>query len=302
MEVKWLEDLIVLLEEKSFTRAAVRQHVTQPAFSRRIRLLEEWLGVPIVDRSTKPIGLLPAAFALEDGIVDLLNRVYGLRHLALAETELRNPVTFIAQHTLAISTFPALISRIKQQLPDTSYRVLPADNNECEALFLKGAEFLLCYETVQRRFDFSRYSVDKFELDKDLLIPVCTPELAQGWANNQPQSGNLIPLLMYHQQGFFGELLATSCLPSTMRDYRIEVICESAFSASLKEMCLAGMGVAWLAGNMIEKELLQGRLLSLESSLGSAALELVLFFRSSHATTAGQQIFEWLSHDGLRDS
>ncbi|MFT5502297.1 MAG: DNA-binding transcriptional LysR family regulator [Gammaproteobacteria bacterium] len=302
MELKWLEDLIVLLEEKSFTRAAVRQHVTQPAFSRRIRLLEEWLGVPIVDRSTKPIGLLPAAFALEDGIVDLLNRVYGLRHLALAETELRNPVTFIAQHTLAITTFPALISRIKRQFPNTSYRVLPADNNECEALFLKGAEFLLCYETTQRRFDFSRYSVEKLELNKDRLIPVCTAELAQRWSNGQPKNGDLIPLLLYQQQGFFGELLATSCLPPTMRDYRIEVICESAFSASLKEMCLASMGIAWLAGNMIEKELSAGRLLSLEKSLGSAALELVLYFRSSHATTAGLQIFDWLSYGGLRDS
>ena len=41
MDIKWFEDLLVLLEEKSFTRAAARRHVTQPAFSRRIRLLEE---------------------------------------------------------------------------------------------------------------------------------------------------------------------------------------------------------------------------------------------------------------------
>ena len=55
MELKWLEDLLVLLEEKSVTRAAARRHVTQPAFSRRIRQLEQWLGVEIVDRSTKPV-------------------------------------------------------------------------------------------------------------------------------------------------------------------------------------------------------------------------------------------------------
>ncbi|MGY8861417.1 MAG: LysR family transcriptional regulator, partial [Pseudomonadales bacterium] len=43
MELKWLEDLLALLEEKSITRAAERRHVTQPAYSRRVRQLEEWL-------------------------------------------------------------------------------------------------------------------------------------------------------------------------------------------------------------------------------------------------------------------
>ena len=78
MELKWLEDLVVLLEEKSFTRAAVRRHVTQPAFSRRIRLLEDWLGVGFVDRSTKPISIRPSGLALEEGVRDLAKRFYAL--------------------------------------------------------------------------------------------------------------------------------------------------------------------------------------------------------------------------------
>ena len=66
MELKWLEDLLVLLEERSISRAAARRHVTQPAYSRRIRQLEAWLGVELVDRSTKPIKIRDAALALED--------------------------------------------------------------------------------------------------------------------------------------------------------------------------------------------------------------------------------------------
>ncbi len=60
MELKWLEDLLVLLEEGSISRAAARRHVTQPAYSRRIRQLEQWLGVELVDRSTKPIRIRSA--------------------------------------------------------------------------------------------------------------------------------------------------------------------------------------------------------------------------------------------------
>ena len=37
MELKWLEDLLALLEEQSISRAAARRHVTQPAFDSRVQ-------------------------------------------------------------------------------------------------------------------------------------------------------------------------------------------------------------------------------------------------------------------------
>ena len=39
MQLKWLEDFIVLAQERSFTRAAELRHVTHPAFGRRIRAI-----------------------------------------------------------------------------------------------------------------------------------------------------------------------------------------------------------------------------------------------------------------------
>lgn len=44
MDIKWIEDFLVLAEQGSFTKAAETRFVTQPAFSRRIRSLETWLG------------------------------------------------------------------------------------------------------------------------------------------------------------------------------------------------------------------------------------------------------------------
>ena len=51
MESKWLEDFVSLAETGSFSRSAALRHVTQPAFSRRIRSLEAWLGADLIDRS-----------------------------------------------------------------------------------------------------------------------------------------------------------------------------------------------------------------------------------------------------------
>ena len=37
MDLRWLDDVLILLEEKNMTHAAARRNITQPAFSRRIR-------------------------------------------------------------------------------------------------------------------------------------------------------------------------------------------------------------------------------------------------------------------------
>ena len=274
MELKWLEDLLALLEEQSISRAAARRHVTQPAYSRRIRQLEEWLGVELVDRSTKPVRIRSAGLALEDGVRDLVNRFYALRN-SVHETTDR--VTFVAQHTLAISRFPTLIRAVKKGLPQASYRVVPVNYDECEALFYNEADLLLCYQSSLRRFDFSHSAVPKIELGKDRLIPVASTALAQQLGPLAP--GMAIPLLMYQQHGFFAEALAASCLPEVIRDYRIETICESAFSASLKEMALADMGIAWLTGEMCGQELADGRLVSYAGELGQIELDIVLYYR-----------------------
>ncbi len=292
MELKWLEDLVVLLEEKSFTRAAVRRHVTQPAFSRRIRLLENWLGVEIFDRGTKPIHILPIAQVLDEEVRDLVRGFYALRNAAQTHAESSVRITFVAQHTLAMSRFPRLIRSIKEILPDTAYRVNPANNDDCEALFLKDADFLLCYETENRRFDFPEHFIRRVEMEKDTLLPVASARFIEQFDSLDALFAGNIPLLMYQQGGFLAETLDTTCLPVVLRDYRVEVICESAFSASLKEMALADMGIAWLAQGIIENELKNKTLVSLESRLGAADLEVVLYFRDSGRSDKAEAIFE----------
>src|SRR5471030_856419 len=57
MDSNWLKDFLAVLDEGSFSRAAERRAITQPAFSRRIRALEEWVGASLFDRTTHRIRL-----------------------------------------------------------------------------------------------------------------------------------------------------------------------------------------------------------------------------------------------------
>lgn len=60
MELKQLRALVALADELNFTRAATRVHIAQPAFSRQIKRLEDELGAPLVDRTSRRVQMTPA--------------------------------------------------------------------------------------------------------------------------------------------------------------------------------------------------------------------------------------------------
>jgi LysR family transcriptional activator of glutamate synthase operon len=83
MEVRQLRYLVAIAEELSFTRAAAREHVAQPALSQQIKRLEEEVGLGLVERTTRSVALTDAGELL----VARARRVLGELEAAVAELE-----------------------------------------------------------------------------------------------------------------------------------------------------------------------------------------------------------------------
>ncbi len=80
MVLRQLEYLAALAREKHFGRAAEACHVSQPTLSAAIRLLEDDLGAPIVERGHRYVGLTPQGQVALEHAHRILAEVENLRH------------------------------------------------------------------------------------------------------------------------------------------------------------------------------------------------------------------------------
>ena len=119
MEVRQLRALVVLAEERHFTRAAARLHIAQPALSQQVRRLEEELGLPLVDRTTRRVALTEAGEAL----VARARTALGEIDAARAEMEertglLAGTVTIGMTPTPGPVDLPALLAGFHRRHPE----------------------------------------------------------------------------------------------------------------------------------------------------------------------------------------
>ena len=104
MNLSWLEDFLALAASGSFSRAAEERHMTQPAFSRRIRALEEWLGTELFDRSSQPARLTAAGEWFRDTAHDLVARVARVPGEARTVAQAHSTtLRFAATHALSFT-------------------------------------------------------------------------------------------------------------------------------------------------------------------------------------------------------
>jgi DNA-binding transcriptional LysR family regulator len=124
MELRQLSHFLAVAEERHFTRAAARVHLTQSSLSSSVRALERELGSDLFVRSTRQVelteagrALLPAArrtvAAAEDGR-DAVAAVRGLvrGHLAIG-----------AIQSLAQVNLPGLLARFHSRHPAVTLRI-----------------------------------------------------------------------------------------------------------------------------------------------------------------------------------
>ena len=273
-----MEAFLAITRSGGFARGSAALHLSQPATSRRIKLLEAELGAPLFDRLGRGVTLteaghafLPHAQALlasmRDGI-DAVNAVRGTGH---------GTVTLALVGTLANGSLTARLSRLCEAYPGLDLRLQTALSAEVSALVLRGDAALGL-----------RYGTDpgpglvSVIIHQERLIPVCPPghplavggtDLAaalagQRWLAFPPRPGT--PGNPY--RAALQQLLAAHGLGPA------EILPIDSLTAQ-KRMAEAGFGLAILPQSSLEEELRTGTLRAIDAPALTATIPVALIRR-----------------------
>lgn len=283
MDLKLLEDALVLLEEGNLSKAAERRHVTQPAFSRRIRALEDWVGRPLLERRANRVELLSSLVANGDEIRALTVRLEQLRQRIASGRPHEHRVVLATQHALSARVFSQVLAAFQPRLPDLSWRLRTLNREDCVSIFVRGdADLLMCYEaTGLLPLPFDQTILRKI-WTRDVLIPV----IGRAWRERIGADGLLTavpPLITYPADSHFGRLLLAAGMNDRFAPAEGVPLVESAFTVGILELVLAGAGLSWVPQSLCRDALTSGDLISLAPGYGRLALSISLFARRDSA-------------------
>lgn len=275
LESKWLEDFSALAATRSFSQAAERRFVTQPAFSRRIRSLEAALGLQLVNRSRTPIELTEAGqlfLVTARTVVDQLGEV--LRHLHHLEGGQGEVIQVAAAHSLASGFFPRWVAQLRNDGLNIATRLVATNVGDAvHALREGGCDLMLAFYDPDAALQMDAEIFPSLHMGNTEMVPVCAVG-ADGRPMFDLEGESSVPLLAYTAGAFLGRSVN---LLLRQRNVRYTTVYETAMADSLKSMALEGMGIAWVPRLSMRGELERGELAICGGSQWHVPLEIRLY-------------------------
>jgi DNA-binding transcriptional LysR family regulator len=286
MNLSWLEDFLALAATGNFSRAAEERHMTQPAFSRRVRALEEWLGADLFDRSTQPARLTAAGEWFRPQAEDLLGRVARLPPQARAMAEASaSTLRLAATHALSFSFVPRWLQSLEPPGGLGPIRLVSDVLQRCESLLAqREVQFVIAHGLPGASGALDAAGAPSLAIGGDVLLPVQAPGApARALLGFSDESG----LGRIVRQVLGAELAAAGWQP----------VFTAHLASVLKSMALDARGLAWLPETLVREELQAQRLQVSGPAHWRIPVEIRLY-RDAAALGAHAEAF-WQSAQGL---
>lgn len=291
MELSQLRDFLMLVETGSFSRAAERRHVTQPAFSRRIRALEAWVGQDLFDRRVQPVRLTPAGQRFRETAEDIVRKADGVRAHLRDSCSRPGFVVIAAQHSIAAAYVPAWIAQAQAAVGPLSARVVPDDLHGCMERIQTGeCDFAIVFHHERFPIALDQRLLSSIQLAQTFLTPYSAPSNLRSPQHRLPETGPVMaPVLLYPPRSALGRLLegvleANGAVPDW-------VACETALADALRGHALAGQGIAWLPEMLVAADVQAGRLVPAGSDRWRAPLAIHMHRHEDRTSSATRRLW-----------
>ncbi len=256
--IQQMEAIISLVEEGSFSRAAKRMLLTQPALTKNIKNAEDCIGVRLVNRSSAGISLTPEGKIL----YDYARRMVRLRDEAKEKVLALNKETggnvYLSASTIpATYILPRALSDFNKANAGIHIYIKTADSEEAMNMVLENE--------VEMGFIGKNPVHKKLKAEtlwKDRLVLIVSKDHA--WCKKKSIT---LPELMkepfvIREKGSATRELFESYLKKTksISHAQFNICGELGSSEAIKEAVIAGWGVSVISVHAVSRELSQGLL------------------------------------------
>jgi DNA-binding transcriptional LysR family regulator len=259
MDTRQLAAFCAVVEKHSFSQAAERLGVTQPAVSLQIQALEKRLGQQLLDRSGRRVEPTEAGLRLYEGAQRLLALEEQLLDdvAGTGEGELRGTLAIGASTGPGGAVVPLLLAEFQQRHADLSVSLSVFDTQTVVDLVAKRELELGIVGAASRQ-----RSVIHEPLFRDEVVLACPP--------NHPFAGRAIALddlrgesLIVMQDGAgVRQVIEEELRKAGLRLRDLDVRLTLGLQESVKSAVQAGYGVTFISRSAIEAELAAGTLAS----------------------------------------
>jgi len=254
MNLQQLRVFCEVASTRSFTAAAARLHLTQPAVSWQMRRLEEVAGLKLVERVGKRLSLT------EEGkvLLECANRVFRtIRETEEALANLRGqPLGMLridATYIAADYYLPAFLEALHRRHPGVTFQLGIGNSSQViERTLAQTNDIGICaYDPVHPKLEAR-------EIFSDRLVAVVAPDHPFARRRSLPVRALAGQPLIVREAGSSPRRLVDEMLAA--HGVTPNVVMESASIAAIKRFVEDGLGVAILSRQVVSKELQEGTL------------------------------------------
>ncbi|MFT5504665.1 MAG: DNA-binding transcriptional LysR family regulator [Gammaproteobacteria bacterium] len=250
MQFSQIHAFLAVADRQSFSLAAEKLFITQPAVSKRISQLEESLGLRLFDRIGKKSLLTP------DGIAFLPHAEQILNSIDVFQTERseqnQNPtgtLTLATSHHIGLHRLPSILREFKKRFPQVDLDLHFMDSEDaCAAIIDNNMEIAVV--TLPESVD-ERLVLDEIWRDSMQIVLASDHSLAHETMIQQEQLLKY-PAILPSQGTFTRKII--NRLFDVHRE-RLKIILETNYLETIKVMVSANLGWSMLPVNMLDKSI-----------------------------------------------
>ena len=258
MDVSLFKDLERVGETGNFSQAAELSNISQPAFSRRIKALEAWVGATLVDGSRQPVKLTEAGVQmLEAGLQSIARIEHERSQIIEAQSSPdKYIVTFSAQHSISWRFYPNWLHAFEDAYGAILSRLRADDLPNCmHDLESKEVDFVISYARPSDAKDDGQ----SITIGHDRLVPVSKAN-PDGSPIFQFDNSNMkLPFLRFGDTAPISQHLDPMLEELNLRP-RLQTVYENSMAGALRIRARDGGGIAWLPESLVEPDLARGLL------------------------------------------